>query len=79
MTRPFLTSLALGAALALTACGSQENTEADTAATDESAVDPNNPFAELETRMIERMIAAAEGSCEACSAGTNAKVPVRLE
>ena len=58
MTRPFLTSLALGAALALTACGSQENTEADTAATDESAVDPNNPFAELETQMNERMMAA---------------------
>lgn len=58
MTRLFLTSLALGTALALTACGSQEDTEAETAAADETAVDPNNPFADLESEMGERMMAA---------------------
>ena len=47
MTRRFLTSLALGTALALAACGSQDNTEADTAAAEEATVDPNNPFADM--------------------------------
>jgi uncharacterized protein (DUF305 family) len=58
MKKLFLTSLAIGAAVALSACGSDENTEAETAATDEAAVDPNNPFADLETQMGERMMAA---------------------
>lgn len=58
MTRLFLTSLALGTALALSACGSDENTEAETAATDETAVDSNNPFADLESQMSDRMMAA---------------------
>lgn len=58
MTRLFLTSLALGTALALSACGSEETTDAEPAAVDETAVDPNNPFADLESRMGERMMAA---------------------
>ena len=58
MTRRFLTSLALGTALALAACGSQDNTEADTAAAEEATVDPNNPFADLEMQMSDRMMAA---------------------
>ena len=58
MTRRFLTSLALGTALALAACGSQDNTEADTAGADEATVDPNNPFADLEMQMSDRMMAA---------------------
>lgn len=58
MTKFFLSSLALGTALALSACGSPEDTDAETAATDETAVDPNNPFADLEMQMNERMMAA---------------------
>lgn len=58
MTRLFLTSLALGTALVLAACGSQEDAEGETAATDATAVDPNNPFADLEGQMSERMMAA---------------------
>lgn len=53
-------TLALGAALALTACGSQETADepAATAAASEPAADPNNPFADLERQMSERMMAA---------------------
>lgn len=53
-------TLALGTVLALAACGSQDTTDepAATAAASEPAADPNNPFADLERQMNERMMAA---------------------
>ena len=58
MTRPFLTSLALGTALALSACGSQGGEDHDQAAAGSEAARQINPFASLEQQMNERMMAA---------------------
>jgi uncharacterized protein (DUF305 family) len=60
MRRILPAAITLGAALALSACGSNDSTDTSQAAqaeTDEAA-DPANAFADAETRMIEQMMSA---------------------
>ena len=58
MTRSFLSSLAFGTALLLSACGSQSGEDHDQAASGSEAARQINPFASLERQANQRMMAA---------------------